>query len=117
MEQAADQTVVEVTAANRQVYYHGYAVRLPTTFGGREFDRTITDDEFLLSDITTGEVVVSFPLPMVALRVRGRHVASYAIRGVHVANPTAQWARKIAEHEAEFARRQEAVPEVFGDGR
>ena len=54
---------------------------------------------------------------MVALRVRGRHVASYAIRGVHVANPTAQWARKIAEHEAEFARRQEAVPEVFGDGR
>lgn len=117
MEQAADQTVVEVTAANRQVYYHGYAVRLPTTFGGREFYRTITDDEFLLSDITTGEVVMSFPLPMVALRVRSRHVASYAIRGVHVANPTAQWARKIAEHEAEFARRQEAVPEVFGDGR
>ncbi|MFB0836107.1 hypothetical protein ACX8Z9_14205 [Arthrobacter halodurans] len=47
---------------------------LPTTFTGREFHRTITDDEFLLSDIASGEVVFFFPLPMMALQVRGGYV-------------------------------------------
>lgn len=110
---AADQSIVEVTPANRQVYYQGYHVSLPTTFAGREFHRTITDDEFLLSDIADGEVVFSFPLPMIALQVRGRYVSSYAIQGVQVANPTRHWERKRAEFQAQFAQRQDQVPEVF----
>lgn len=92
--QRADQSVVTVTRANRQVYYHGYHVSLPSTFADRQFYRTITDDSFLLTDMDTGEVVFSFPLPMVALGVRGRFISSYAIRGVQVANPTKQWRSK-----------------------
>ncbi|WP_029139412.1 integrase core domain-containing protein, partial [Citricoccus sp. CH26A] len=88
VERAADQSIVGITPANRQVYYQGYHLSLPTTFAGRQFYRTITDCEFLLADIDSGEVVFSFPLPMIALQVRGRYVASYAIQGVHVANPT-----------------------------
>jgi hypothetical protein len=116
VEQAADQSIVEVTPANRQVYYQGYHVSLPTTFAGREFYRTITDEEFLLSDIDSGEVVFSFPLPMVALQVRDRYVASYAIQGVVMANPTGHWGRKHAQFQAQFALRRDQVPEVFTAG-
>ncbi|RCS83900.1 hypothetical protein CIK63_18395 [Brevibacterium aurantiacum] len=69
--QRADQSVVTVTRANRQVYYHGYHVSLPSTFADRQFYRTITDDSFLLTDMDTGEVVFSFPLPMGLFAVRG----------------------------------------------
>ncbi|NYG18027.1 hypothetical protein BJ956_002546 [Arthrobacter psychrochitiniphilus] len=39
----------------------------------------MTDDEFLLSAPESREVVFSFSLPMIALQIRGRYVASYAI--------------------------------------
>lgn len=105
-EQTPGQSVVEVTRANHQVYYQGLQVSLPMTFAGRQFYRTITDKEFFLSDRATGEVVFSFPLPMVAIKGRKRTVASYAIKGVQIVNPTKQWVRKHAEYEA-------AMPEVF----
>lgn len=69
VQQAANQSIVEVTAANRQVYYQGYHLSLPTTFAGRQFYRTITAEKFLLADIDTGEVVFSLPLPRIALQV------------------------------------------------
>lgn len=62
-ERAADQALVEVTKANRQVYYQGIHLSPPSAFGGRQHYRTITDDEFLLSDIDTREVVFSLPPP------------------------------------------------------
>lgn len=105
VEEAADQSVLEVTPANRQVYYQGYHMSLPTTFAGREFYRTITDDEFLLSDVAGGEVVFSFPLPTMALQVRGRYVSSYAIQGVEMAYPTPHWERKRSEFRAQLAQR------------
>lgn len=112
-EQRADQSVVTVTRANRQVYYHGYHVSLPSTFADRQFFRTITEDAFLLTHMVTGEVVFSFPLPMIALGVRDRFIASYAIRGVEVANPTKQWQRKHAQYLEEYASRESNLPEVF----
>ena len=105
--------LVDVTSANRQVYYQGYQVGLPTTFGGRQFHRTITSDEFLLSDPDTSEIVFSFPLPMIVLQMRDRWVASYAIQGVQLSYPTKQWARKEAEYREQFAQRQKQVPEAF----
>ena len=111
--QAADQSMVEVTAANRQAYYHGYHVSLPTTFAGRRFYRTITDDEFLLLAPESGEVVFSFPPPMIALEVRGRSVASYAIQGAKVSNPTKHWERKLAEFQDQFEQRQDQLPAVL----
>lgn len=75
-EQRPDQSLVTVTSANRQVYYHGYHVSLPSTFADRQFFRTITDEAFLLTDMLTGEIVFSFPLPMIALGVRDRFIAS-----------------------------------------
>jgi hypothetical protein len=116
-QQAANQMLVDVTPDNRQVYFQGYHVSLPTTFAGRQFHRTITDNEFLLSDPGTSEIVFSFPLPMIALEVRGRYVASYAIQGVQLSHPTKQWARKQAQYREQFAERREQVPEVFNHGQ
>lgn len=113
---ADNHMLVDVTSANRQVYYQGYQVGLPTTFAGRQFHRTITSDEFLLSDPDTSEIVFSFPLPMIALQMRDRWVASYAIQGVQLSHPTKQWARKEAAYREQFAQRQKQVPEVFSHG-
>jgi hypothetical protein len=106
---------VEVTIANWQVYYQGYHVSLPTTYADRQFYRTITDDAFLLTDPVTGEVVFSFPLPMVALNVRGRYVASYSIQGAEVTHPTKPWERKNAQYQTQFAQRQADLPSVLGE--
>ncbi len=107
-----DQLMVEVTKANRQVYYEGFHVSLPSTYAERKFYRTVTSEAFVLSDPVTGEIVFSFPLPMVALNVRGRYVASYAIQGVEVTHPSKQWERKHAECRAQFAARQASQPDV-----
>ena len=48
----------------------------------------VTEKEFLPVDPRSGQVTLSFPLPLVALRVRGRFIASYAVRGVHLSDPT-----------------------------
>lgn len=114
-QQAADQSIVEVTKANRQVYYQGYHVTLPTTYADRQFYRTITDDAFLLSDPATGEIVFSFPLPMVALNVRDRYVASYSIQGVDATYATQHWKRKTAAYQTQFAQRQAELPAVLSN--
>lgn len=111
IKQAADQSIVEVTKANRQVYYRGYHVSLPSSYGGHRFYRTITGDMFLLTDMTKGEIVFSFPLPLVALNVRDRHIASYSIQGVELAYSTPYWERKIEAHREQFAGRQADQPD------
>ena len=106
---------MDVTKANRQVYFQGYQVSLPTTYADRTFYRTITADTFLLTGPVTAEIVFSFPLPMVALNVRGRYIASYSIQSVEVAHPTKPWAHKYAEYQQQFAQLQTDLPAVFGE--
>lgn len=86
-----------------------------TSSADRLFYRTITDDEYLLADPTTGEIVFSFPLPMMALQISGRYVASYSIRGVFVAYPTKQWRSQHEKYAEEFERREKETPELFED--
>lgn len=76
-----------VTRDHHQVYYQGLQIKLPATDGAREYYRTITEKEFPLADPRTGEAVFSFPLPLHALRVNGRDIASCAIRGVYLSHP------------------------------
>lgn len=108
-----NQTLVTVTGDNRQVYYKGLHLSLPSTFAARQFYRTITRDEFLLSDPRSGEVVFSFPLPLITLHKRGRYVLSYAIQGVYVANPNPYWQRKLDHYQVLFDTRAGELPEVF----
>jgi len=98
------------------VYFHGLHLKLPAKYGGREYYREITDDEFLLADPRSGEVVFSFPLPLAALRVQGRYVNSYAIRGVHLSDPTPLWRRKYEECQEHWLQRGDEAVEVFTRG-
>lgn len=115
-ERPGNELLVRVTKDNHQVYYQGLQVKLPSSYGGQEFYQVVTEKEFLLVDPRSGQVTVSFPLPLVALRVRGRFIASYAIRGVYLSDPTPHWRRKYEEHQQEFARRGTETPEVFPGG-
>ncbi|MER8026338.1 integrase core domain-containing protein [Glutamicibacter protophormiae] len=108
-----NQMLVDVTRDNRQTYYKGYHLSLPSTFADRQFIRTISETEFILSDPETAEVAFSFPLPMIALKVHGKYVASYSIKGVQLANPTAQWQKKADEYLEQYETRQQQMPEVF----
>jgi len=67
------------------------------------------------SDPVGAEILFSFPLPMVALNVRGRYVALYSIRGVDVTHPTKPWERKCAESQMPFAQPQIEIPAVLGE--
>src|SRR5699024_2610512 len=102
-----------IMGQTQRVHHSGFIPALPMTFAGRQFYRTFIEEEFLLSDMATGEVVFSFLLPLVAINSRKRNVASYAIKGVQIVNPTKQWERKHAEYVAQLERRQVTMPEVF----
>ena len=80
---------------------------------GRQYVRTVTDTEFLLSDPVTGEVAMSFPLPLMTLRSSGKYIASYAIRGIHLSNATTQWKNQAERYRQEYAQREEQTPAVF----
>lgn len=112
-DQAVNQSIIEVTSANRQIYYQGYRVSLPTSLAGQSYYRTITAGEYLLADVVTAEVVFSFPLPMRALKVQDRQVASYSIDGVESSRATRQWEQKRIQYHQELATRREQIPVVF----
>lgn len=112
-DRAADQSIVEITRTNRQFYYQGFHASLPPPYADRQFYRTITDDTFMLTDPATGEIVFAFPLPMVALNVRGRYLASYSVQGVQAEYSTKRWDRKRDHYEDQFAKRQEEQPDVM----
>lgn len=102
-----------MTKSNRQVYYQGYHIRLPSPYGGHRFYRTITDEEFMLTDITSGQVVFSFPLPMIALHVKNRYIDSYSIHGVSIAYSMPYWDQKILAYKQQFTIRQGDQPEAL----
>ena len=110
---AANQMAVEVTRANRKAYFQGFHISLPTSFAERQFLRTITEDEFSLSDPETGEIVLSFPLPMVASKVRGKLVSSYSIKGIQPLMATRRWEIKAEQYQAAFQASEELMPDVF----
>lgn len=110
---AANQILVEVMREQRKVFYKGEHISVPASLAGRQYCRTVTDDEFLLSDPDTGEVVLSFPLPMTAMYQSGKYIASYSIRGIQIQNPTVHWERKAERYRKEYELRETQMPEVF----
>lgn len=73
----------------------------------------MTDDEFLLADPDTGEVVMFFPLPMTAMYQSGKYIASYSIKGIQIQNATAHWENKATRYRKEYVRREQLMPEIF----
>ncbi|NKG20594.1 hypothetical protein [Paeniglutamicibacter terrestris] len=97
----------------RKVFYKGEHISVPASLAGRQYCRTVTDGEFLLSNPDTGEVVMSFPLPMTAMYWSGKDIASYSIRGIQIQNPTVHWELKVERYRKEYGLRETQMPEVF----
>ncbi|MFL4473523.1 hypothetical protein ACIPVK_05950 [Paeniglutamicibacter sp. MACA_103] len=87
--------MIEDMRDQRKVLYKGQHISVHSTLAGRQYCRTVTDEEFLLSDPDTDEVIMSFPLPMMAMHENGKLIASYLIRGIHMMNATVHWERKV----------------------
>ncbi|MBP2399318.1 hypothetical protein JOF39_002399 [Glutamicibacter protophormiae] len=56
---------------------------------------------------------MSFPLPMVALKVEGKFVSSYSIRGIQMTLATRQWEKKAEQYRAVIQAREEQSPTFF----
>ncbi|GAA5226785.1 integrase core domain-containing protein [Paeniglutamicibacter antarcticus] len=110
---AANQVLIEIVKDQRKVFYQGQQISVPSTLAGRRYCRTVTDEEFLVSDPDTGEVVMSFPLPMMAMHKNGKFIASYSIRGIQIMNATVHWERKAEKYRSEYALREAQMPEIF----
>lgn len=113
---AADQVLIEIKKDQRKVFYKGQHISVPSSLADRQYARIVTDDEFVLFDPDTGEVVMSFPLPLTALYKSGKLIASYSIRGIYMVNATVTWERKADRYRKEYKQRQQHMPEVFTQG-
>lgn len=110
---ATVQILVEVMREQRKVFYKGEHISIPASLAGRQYCRTVADDEFLLSDPDTGEVVMSFPPPVTAMYRSGKYIASYSIRGIQIQNPTVHWELKAERYRKEHELRETQMREVF----
>lgn len=110
---AADQILIEIKKDQRKVFYQGQHISVPSSLAGRQYARIVTEDEFVLFDPDTGEVVMSFPLPLTALYKSGKLIASYSIRGIYMVNATVNWERKAERYRKEYELRQQQMPELF----
>lgn len=79
---ASNQMLVDVVKDQRKVFYKGLHISVSSRLAGCQYYRRVTDEEFFLSDPDTGEVVMSFPLPLTAVYRSGKFIPSYAIRGI-----------------------------------
>ncbi|GAA2945233.1 hypothetical protein GCM10010525_06120 [Glutamicibacter bergerei] len=110
---AANQMLVDVVKDQRKVFYKGLHISVPSRLAGRQYYRMVTDEEFLLSDPDTGEVVMSFLLPLTSLYRSGKFIPSYAIRGIQMLNASTQWESKAEHYRKEYEQRSTQMPDVF----
>ena len=57
----------------------------------RRFHQTVTESELGFWDAEDGELVLSIPLPVVAIAKTKAYINSYNIKGVWMKDPPKQW--------------------------
>src|SRR5699024_6146735 len=85
--------VVNVTATNRAVFFQGWKIGLPTNYADRQLYRTVTGDQLAYWCVVEGDMVVSIPLPTVAITGSKKFVNSYNVQGVWLQNQPPLWAK------------------------
>lgn len=113
---AADEILIEIKKDQRKVFYQGQHISVSSSLADRQYARIVTDDEFVVFDPDTGEVVMSFPLPLTPLYKSGNLIASYSIRGIYMVKATVNWQRKADRYRKEYKLREQQMPEVFTQG-
>ena len=78
---------VTVTEANQMVFFQGMRIAVPRSMRNRRFHRTVTESELAFWDAEDGELVLSIPLPVVAIAKTKAYINSYNIKGVWMKDP------------------------------
>ena len=68
----------------------------------RRFHRTVTESELAFWDAEDGELVLSIPLPVVAIAKTKAYINSYNIKGVWMKDPPKQWRLKRENAQERF---------------
>lgn len=83
--------LVFVTWESKFAYYRSFHIGLPSSHANRYYYRQITPDEYILWDPDTGEIALSFPLPLRALPPKAQYILSHAIEGVYLQDAPELW--------------------------
>ena len=94
---------VTVTEANQMVFFQGMRIAVPRSMRNRRFHRTVTESELAFWDAEDGELVLSIPLPVVAIAKTKAYINSYNIKGVWMKDPPKQWRLKRENAQKRFA--------------
>lgn len=92
-----DPQVVAVTPTNRAVFFQGRKIGLPINYANRQLYRTVTGDELAYWCVIEGDMVLSIPLPIVAMTGSKKFVNSYNIQGVWLQEPPPLWIKRREE--------------------
>ena len=90
----SDPQVVTVTPTNRAVFFQGRKIGLPINYANRQLYRTVTADELAYWCVVEGDMVLSIPLPIVAITGSKQFVNSYNIQGVWLQDPPPLWIKR-----------------------
>ena len=91
-----------VTEANQMVFFQGMRIAVPRSMRNRRFHRTVTESELAFWDVEDGELVLSIPLPVVAIAKTKAYINSYNIKGVWMKDPPKQWRIKREKAQERF---------------
>ncbi|QQU89084.1 hypothetical protein I6I68_03705 [Corynebacterium glucuronolyticum] len=94
---------VTVTEANQMVFFQRMRIAVPQSMRNRRFHRTVTESERAFWDAEDGELVLSIPLPVVAIAKTKAYINSYNIKGVWMKDPPKQWRLKRENAQKRFA--------------
>lgn len=93
-EEASAPQVVTVTASNRAVFFQGWKIALPINYADRQLYRTLTDDQLAYWCVVEGDMVLSIPLPIVAITGSKKYVNAYNIQGMWLQDPPVTWTKR-----------------------
>src|SRR5699024_2701470 len=99
---SSDPHEVAVTPTNRAVFFQGRKIGLPINYANRQLYRTITDDQLAYWCVIEGDMVLSIPLPIVAMTGSKKFVNSYNIQGVWLQDPPPLWTKRREQALAKF---------------
>lgn len=79
--------VITITGQNRAVFFQGWKIALPKNYAERQLYRTVADGQLAYWCVGEGDMVLSVPLPIVAITGPKKFVNSYNIQGVWLKDP------------------------------
>lgn len=106
-----DLPIVTISRSNPRVFFQGMRIQIPRRYTERPYYKTVTEKELAFWDAVDGELVMSFPLPIIAISLTKKFINSHNIKGAWLKDPTDNWIRHHNLAEQRFAELDESQPD------